>query len=113
MANRPSLFDKRQMSTLVPAALPANQIIDSGLDETSCFFVDGDGQEVTHGYYFEEHSDVFYVPTSEGDYYYTSEGYYAQFDNKIFEGGDFSFDLSRRKVGIPREHGPGVSVVVV
>ena len=57
------------------------QVIDTGLDETSCFFVDEDGEEIAHGHYFEElgfanGSDV-YAP---------------------FTGGDFSYDLNRRKV---------------
>lgn len=67
-----------------PLPHPVHQIIDSGLDETSCYFADGDGEEVTHGHYFDElsesHSSVS-LPA------YT-----------IFEGGDFSFDPSRRKV---------------
>ncbi|CAN0535588.1 unnamed protein product, partial [Laminaria digitata] len=29
------------------------QVLDSGLDETSCYFEDGDGLEVTHGYFFD------------------------------------------------------------
>lgn len=29
------------------------QIIDTGLDETSCYFIDDDGLEVEHGYYYE------------------------------------------------------------
>eukprot|EP00903_Cladosiphon_okamuranus_P018381 g16907.t1 len=60
------------------------QIIDTGLDETSCFFVDEDGLEVEHGYYFEELG-------------FAGE---PSFDNVIslFEGGSFPFDLSRRKI---------------
>lgn len=42
---------------------PAHQVVDTGLDETSCFFADGDGEEVTHGHYYEEialrHSSSF------------------------------------------------------
>ncbi|CAN0460486.1 unnamed protein product, partial [Laminaria digitata] len=30
------------------------QVVDTGLDETSCYFEDGDGLEVTHGHYFEK-----------------------------------------------------------
>ncbi|CAN0522044.1 unnamed protein product, partial [Scytosiphon promiscuus] len=30
------------------------QVVDSGVDETSCFFVDKDGEEVIHGHYYEE-----------------------------------------------------------
>lgn len=79
-----------------PSALPANQVTDSGLDETSCFFADGDGQEVVHGHYYEELSDVSL-------YYYTSEGeYYDAYRFKDFDGGNFYFDPSRRKVGTPR-----------
>lgn len=88
----------------LPPGLPANQVVDSGLDETSCFFADGDGQEVAHGYYFEELSEALAIATSEGNYlYYTSQGfnpYTVRPD--LFAGGDFSFDPSRRKVGILR-----------
>lgn len=61
------------------------QIIDTGLDETSCFFTDGDGLEVEHGYYFEELGFVG-TPSSAGNHY------------APFEGGHFPFDLTRRKV---------------
>lgn len=71
-----------------PLPRPVHQIVDSGLDETSCFFVDGDGQEVAHGYYFDELSKSY---SSVSVPAYTK-----------FEGGDFSFDSSRRKVGTPR-----------
>ncbi|CAN0384261.1 unnamed protein product, partial [Ectocarpus sp. 12 AP-2014] len=30
------------------------QVVDSGLDETSCYFIDDSGEEVDHGYYFDE-----------------------------------------------------------
>ncbi|CAN0597839.1 unnamed protein product, partial [Laminaria digitata] len=30
------------------------QVVDTGLDETSCYFIDADGEEVPHGHYFEE-----------------------------------------------------------
>ncbi|CAN0316610.1 unnamed protein product, partial [Scytosiphon promiscuus] len=30
------------------------QIIDTGVDETSCYFIDDDGEEVDHGYYYDE-----------------------------------------------------------
>lgn len=65
---------------------PAYQIVDSGLDETSCFFVDGDGQEVTHGYYFDEMSESY---SSVSVPAFTK-----------FQGGDFSFEPSRRKVSV-------------
>ena len=78
----------------------AKQVIDTGLDETSCFFADGDGLEVPHGYYYEKQSeDAFYQYTSAGEALaYTSEGVLRPFYPSIFEGGDFSFDSSRRKV---------------
>lgn len=63
---------------------PVRQIVDSGLDETSCYFADEDGEEVTHGYYFDEFSES-----------YTSVSLPAY---QKFDGGDFSFDSSRRKV---------------
>lgn len=62
------------------------QIIDTGLDETSCFFVDEDGLEVEHGYYFEE---LGFVGEPSIDLSNVV---------KIFEGGSFPFDLTRRKV---------------
>eukprot|EP00903_Cladosiphon_okamuranus_P015158 g14016.t1 len=75
------------------------QIVDSGLDETSCFFADGDGRQVTHGYYFEELSESLPVITSEGEAFsYTALGYPDTFRVDAFQGGDFSFDLSRRKI---------------
>lgn len=77
---------------LHPLAHPAHQIIDTGLDETSCFFADGDGQEVTHGHYFEELSESCYS---------TVEGNLLPYND--FQDGDFTFDLSRRKVGILRD----------
>ena len=64
---------------------PRNQIIDTGMDETSCFFIDEDGQEVEHGYYFEELGFVG-EPSFGGNHV------------APFEGGSFPFDLSRRKV---------------
>lgn len=67
-------------------ALPSHQIVDTGLDETSCYFADDSGEEIQHGYYFNE----LYVDTS-------SSLLYAFPD---FDGGDFTYDLSRRKVGI-------------
>lgn len=53
----------------------------SGLDETSCFFVDEDGEQVEHGYYFDE---IGFLADSQ---IYIS-----------FGGGDFPVDISRRKV---------------
>lgn len=60
------------------------QIVDSGLDETHCHFVDEDGKEVEHGYFFDELS----VSGSSSTFTYNTE----------FTGGYFPFDISRRKV---------------
>lgn len=89
------------MKTCPPALLP-DQVVDSGLDETSCFFADGDGQVMTHGYFFEELSDRQTYYTSQGNPAGTETyGYYSStFRFGQFEGGDFSFDLSRRKVRV-------------
>jgi len=62
------------------------------LDETSCYFIDGDGQEVEHGYFFDE--------LSEGSYYLSSGSETFTSKINIFTGGDFFFDSSRRKVRI-------------
>ncbi|CBN77322.1 peptidase S8 and S53 [Ectocarpus siliculosus] len=61
------------------------QVVDTGLDETSCFFIDDGGEEVDHGYYFEElfvgsagSSQLIYFP--------------------VFDEGDFTYAEERRKV---------------
>lgn len=59
------------------------QIVDSGLDETHCYFVDEGGEEVEHGYLFDE----------IGGYGPSSSEIVA-----IQSGGYFPSDLSRRKV---------------
>ncbi|CAM9375513.1 unnamed protein product, partial [Sphacelaria rigidula] len=59
------------------------QIVDSGLDETHCFFIDEDGEEVEHGYLFDEVG--VYGPSS------------SEFAT-MASGGYFPFDLSRRKI---------------
>lgn len=78
----------RALSTcwpLNPLADSARQVIDTGLDETSCFFTnDEDGEEVDHGYYFEE----LFVGSSQSQLIYFP----------FFEGGDFTYDEDRRKV---------------
>lgn len=56
----------------------------SGLDETSCFFVDEDGQEIEHGYYFDEVGFAGEVTDDNARY--------------EFSGGHFPYDTSRRKV---------------
>ncbi|CAM9790716.1 unnamed protein product, partial [Ectocarpus fasciculatus] len=63
------------------------QVIDSGLDETSCYFIDDDGEEVDHGYYFNELGQA-------AVYGYTSSD---EIPNN-FDGGDFSYYPDRRKI---------------
>ena len=62
------------------SALDLSQIIDSGLDQESCFFRDEDGEHVEGGYYFDE----------------IALG--SNFILLDFRGGYFPYDLSRRKV---------------
>ncbi|CAM9464026.1 unnamed protein product [Laminaria digitata] len=47
-----------------------HQVTDTGLDETSCFFIDNDGEETPHGHYFEELAYPFSSSTGEGGYFY-------------------------------------------
>ncbi|CBJ33955.1 conserved unknown protein [Ectocarpus siliculosus] len=69
------------------------QIVDTGLDVNSCFFVDEDGGEgVAHGHYFEEIG----VEASALSSWFTSWDFNLQIA-RVFTGGDFNFDLSRRK----------------
>lgn len=67
-----------------------NQVVDSGLNETSCFFADGDGGEVAHGHYFEE--------VGSTNAYFSSDSVSSSKFVKVFDGGDFTYDSSRRKV---------------
>lgn len=60
----------------------ACQVVDSGLDETSCFFADDDGLQVEHGHLFEG-----YRNESDGSVSIVLEDY------------SFAYDMSRRKVG--------------
>ncbi|CAM9779304.1 unnamed protein product [Ectocarpus sp. 4 AP-2014] len=57
------------------------QVVDSGLDETSCFFADDDGLQVEHGFWFDgvRVEDDGNVSTVLGNY-------------------SFPFDMSRRKI---------------
>lgn len=57
------------------------QVIDSGLDEESCFFTDGDGDTVERGYFFEEIAIISDTSVSP-----------------LFTGGYFPHDPDRRKV---------------
>lgn len=68
------------------------QIVDSGLDETSCFFIDEDGEEVEHGYFFDEIGFIGEPSIATAVL--------------VFAGGYFPFDLTRRKVTLmPRGAG--------
>lgn len=60
--------------------------MDSGLDETSCYFVDDEGGEVEHGYIFEV-EDSFLV----------------------YNGGYYPIDAARRKVRISSTSRPSYS----
>lgn len=55
--------------------------MDSGLDETSCFFEDEDGLQVEHGHLFDG-----FRKESDGTVSFVSENY------------SFAYDMSRRKV---------------
>lgn len=62
-----------------------SQVVDSGLDQESCFFRDEDGENVELGYYFDEIALL------------SATDYFAEFN-----GGYFPADLNRRKVGVIR-----------
>lgn len=66
-------------------------MVDTGLDYSSCFFIDEDGEEVRHGFYFDEIGlpDDFYSATA------SSSTFSAR---AVFNGGDFHADINRRKV---------------
>ncbi|CBN78745.1 peptidase S8 and S53 [Ectocarpus siliculosus] len=66
------------------------QIIDAGVNETTCFLEHGDGTEVEHGYYFDfvASSNPLFTSSSESRSMFKAE----------FTGGDFSYDSDRRKV---------------
>lgn len=55
----------------------SHQIIDTGLDETSCFFVhDEEGDQIPHGYYFDEISTNFiWTSYSFSDSWYSDDWY--------------------------------------
>eukprot|EP00752_Nemacystus_decipiens_P015150 g13496.t1 len=67
------------------------QVVDSGLNETSCFFADEDGGQVEHGHYFEE------VGSINPYFSYSDTESFSGFVG-VFDGGDFTYDSSRRKV---------------
>ena len=70
-------------------------MVDSGLDETSCFFIDDDGGEVEHGHYFEELAWVASYFLTASSFFYSTD---TAFHDEVFNGGDFVYDTSRRKV---------------
>ena len=78
------------------------QVIDSGLDESSCYFAhDAEGDHVTHGYYYDELGfnfdfETISYRTNLPSSYYTSESYFHHVEE--FSGGDFSVYPERRKV---------------
>ena len=94
MAEYRLVLSRKKRVPLTSFPCSAHQIIDTGLDETSCYFSDEDGQQVDHGYFFDELSDGSY---------YVGTGSDTISKIGIFEGGDFSFDSSRRKVRISRD----------
>ena len=74
---------------VTPALPPLGcQIIDTGLDETSCFFIDDSGEEIEHGYYFDD-LELIGVESS------------ATTVDTNFTEGYFPIDLARRKVSLP------------
>ncbi|CAM9659673.1 unnamed protein product, partial [Hapterophycus canaliculatus] len=74
------------------------QVVDTGLDYNSCYFVDEDGEEVAHGHYFEEASLRFLgVEADALSSWYPTFDYNPQLA-QVFTGGDFNFDLGRRKI---------------
>lgn len=60
-------------------------MIDSGLDESSCFFSDESGEEIEHGYFFDEIGIDIVSPEDARAWV-------------IFTGGDFPVYPTRRKV---------------
>lgn len=61
-------------------------MVDSGLDETSCFFADDDGLEIEHDYLFEDYS-IFFDSGNDSTLVSAND-----------EMKEFKYDLSRRKV---------------
>lgn len=100
------------------------QVTDTGLDETSCFFIDDDGEKVPHGHYYEQlavrvpskseaptvspitsamlaltPSPTLSSPTSKDPFSTPSPtASPTTAAENIFEGGDFSSYPDRRKV---------------
>ena len=91
------------------------QVIDTGLDETSCFFIDDDLEEVPHGHYFDELAvsldpvespssspilppSATSSPTEGVPLIPSSTSSPVTASHEVFEGGDFSIYPDRRKV---------------
>lgn len=50
------------------SCLPLHQVVDTGLDETSCFFAhDETGDQIAHGYYYDELGTNFIGTSFSGD----------------------------------------------
>lgn len=79
----------RSATRLAMLDLILRQIVDTGLDYSSCFFIDSDGEEVAHGHYFLEIGVASSVYPSS----YTQSSQVA-----VAYGGDFHADKTRRKV---------------
>ena len=82
-----------------------HQVVDTGVDETSCFFADGDGDQLEHGYFYDEVGFALNATSSTASWLEPSEQVFTSSiaswlepSEQVFTGGDFSFDLSRRKV---------------
>lgn len=70
------------------------QVVDTGLNETSCFFADGDGKTIQHGHYFQD------VGTTNPRFTSSSDVSWSRF-RTVEDGGDFTHFPDRRKVRPP------------
>lgn len=84
---------KTQNAVRTPFLPSLRQIVDTGLDYNSCFFVDEDGEEVEHGHFFEE-IGVEASALSSWSPTFKITPPIAQ----VFTGGNFNYNLDRRKV---------------
>lgn len=82
------------------------QVVDTGVDVSSCFFVDEDKKEVEHGHFFEE------IGVSADEFSSVSLSSSDAHIGTVFKGGYFPFDLSRRKVRRVRREWARGNVVV-
>lgn len=126
---RNNIFDSLLLSkpTMDALVLILYQVVDSGLDESSCFFAhDADGDHVQHGYYYDEWGIAFDVSSLTDDFTdeetdddnstprpsresalssggkgrrrLTSSTATDDLFETVFAGGDFSVYPDRRKV---------------